>query len=365
TFVYPGLSSSDRRSSTVEAATGTFYLAYLNGTDSHYWTRYMAKPYTAWSNPNIITSDGGEGRILLLSGTGTPEMLVFILATDQPKTVGGGGGSGTCGSCASINMYVNTTRTATAWSSATTLYSNTTWAATWANVPWTVNTSTNSKMPIMWEQHVCGYLTNVPCTTHPEEMWFDQHTLYTPSSSQLRASFSYTPTTPTVGQTVTFTATASGGTSPYSYSWNFGDNSTGTGATVSHAYASSGSYTVTLTVKDSSTSQQTATTQQTISVTNPSSTLTASFTYTPPSPQTGQSVTFTGTASGGTSPYTFTWSFGDGSTGTGASTTHTYSLVGSYVVTLTVVDSGSPQQTTTSQRTISVANPPPLSAGLT
>ena len=540
TFVYPALSSSDRRSSTVEAATGTFYLAYLNGTDSHYWTRYMAKPYTAWSNPNVITSDGGEGRILLLSGTGTPEMLVFILATDQPKTVGGGGGSGTCGSCASINMYVNTTRTATAWSSATTLYSNTTWAATWANVPWTVNTSTNSKMPIMWEQHVCGYLTNVPCTTHPEEMWFDQHTLYTPSSSQLRASFSYTPTTPAAGQTVTFTATASGGTSPYSYSWNFGDgttgtgstathayssagsysatlmvvdsgipphtatsqqtitvksppplsasftftptspqsqqqvtftgtatggtspysyswtfgdNSTGTGATVSHAYASSGSYTVTLTVKDSSTSQQTATTQQTvsvsnpaptltgsftyspaspqagqfvsftgsasggtppysfswsfgdgstgtgssvthayssagsytvtlsikdggspqqtatsqqtISVTNPSSTLTASFTYTPSSPQTGQSVTFTGTASGGTSPYTFTWSFGDGSTGTGASTTHTYSLVGSYAVTLTVVDSGSPQQTTTSQRTISVANPPPLSAGLT
>src|SRR5207253_2958548 len=54
-----------------------------------------------------------------------------------------------------------------------------------------------------------------------------------------------------------------------------------------------------------------------------------------------------------------------GSTGTGASTTHTYSLVGSYAVTLTVVDSGSPQQTTTSQRTISVANPPPLSAGLT
>src|SRR5438046_7348478 len=182
----------------------------------------MAKPYTAWSNPNVITSDGGEGRSLLLSGTGTPEMLDFILATDHPKTVGGGGGSGTCGSCASINMYVNTTRTATAWSSATTLYSTTTWSATSSNVPWTVNTSTNSKMPIMWEQHVCGYLTNVPCTTHPEEMWFDQHTLYTPSSSQLKASFSYTPTTPAAGQTVTFTATASGGTSPYSYSWNFG-----------------------------------------------------------------------------------------------------------------------------------------------
>src|SRR5438876_3764000 len=203
----------------------------------------MAKPSTASSNQTIITSDGGAGRILLLSGTRTPQTLVFILATDEAETVSGGGGSGTCGSCASINIYVNTTRTATAWSSATTLYSNTTWAATWANVPWTVNTSTNSKMPIVWEQHVCGYLTNVPCTTQPEEMWFDQHTLYTPSSSQLKASFSYTPTTPTAGQTVPFTATASGGTSPYSYTRHFGTGTTGTGSTATPTYSSPGSYT--------------------------------------------------------------------------------------------------------------------------
>jgi len=362
TFAYPALSSSDRRSSTVEAATGTFYLAYLNGTDGKYWTRYMAKPYTAWSNPNIITSDGGEGRILLLSGTGTPETLVFILATDQPKTVSGGGGSGTCGSCASINMYVNTTRTATAWSSATTLYSNTTWAATWANVPWTVNTSTNSKMPIVWEQHVCGYLTNVPCTTQPEQMWFDQHTLYTPSSSQLKASFSYTPTTPTAGQTVTFTATASGGTSPYSYSWNFGDGTTGTGSTATHTYSSAGSYTATLMVVDSSIPPHTATSQQTITVKSPPPLL-ASFTFNPSSPQAQQQVTFTGTATGGTSPYSFSWTFGDNSTGTGAMVSHAYASSGSYTVTLTVKDSSTSQQTATTQQTVSVSNPAPTLTG--
>jgi len=351
TFVYPGLSSSDRRSSTVEAATGTFYLAYLNGTDSHYWTRYMAKPYTAWSNPNVITSDGGEGRILLLSGTGTPEMLVFILATDQPKTVGGGGGSGTCGSCASINMYVNTTRTATAWSSATTLYSNTTWAATWANVPWTVNTSTSSKMPIVWEQHVCGYLTNVSCTSQPEEMWFDQHTLYTPSSSQLRASFSYTPTTPAAGQTVTFTATASGGTSPYSYTWNFGDGTTGTGSSTTHTYSSPGTFNVALTVKDSGSPQQTANSQKTVTVTSRPLPLTVSFAFNPPSPEAGQQVTFTASASGGTSPYTFSWNFGDAGTATVNPATHTYSSSGSFVVTVTAKDatgaSASSSQTVT------------------
>jgi PKD repeat protein len=366
TFTYPALSSSDRRSSTIDRATGNFYLAYLNGTDDKFWTRLMAEPYTAWSNPSRITSDSGQGRILLLSGTGTAGALVFIEATDTPKLVSGGGGSGTCGPCPSISMYVNTTSTGTAWSTPTTIYSNTTWTATWANTPWIVNTTTNNKLPIMWEQHVCGYSTNVPCTTQPEELWFDPHILYTPSSSQLKAGFAYAPMTPAAGQTVTFTATASGGTSPYSYSWNFGDGTTETGSTATHAYSSAGSYTAILTIIDSGIPRQSATSQQTISVTNPSPTLMGSFTYIPSSPQTGQSVTFNGVASGGTPPYAFSWSFGDGSTGTSASTTHAYSLAGSYTVTLTVVDSGSPQQTVTSEQTISVTSPPPpLSMGFT
>src|SRR5207253_2183703 len=110
---------------------------------------------------SIATSGCGQAVSLTESATlvdwsgttQTPETLGLIIAADQAKTVGRGGGSGTSGSCASISLYVNTTRTATAWSSATTLYSNTTWAANWANVPWTVNPSTKSKMPIMWEQH--------------------------------------------------------------------------------------------------------------------------------------------------------------------------------------------------------------------
>src|SRR5205807_1198135 len=244
-----------------------------------------------------------------------------------------------------------TTRTATAWSSATTLYSNTTWAATWANVPWTVNTSTSSKMPIVWEQHVCGYLTNVSCTTHPEEMWFDQHTLYTPSSSQLRASFSYTPTTPAAGQTVTFTATASGGTSPYSYTWNFGDGTTGTGSTTTHAYSSAGPYTATLTIIDSSVPPQSTTSQQTITVRSPPP-LSASFTFTPSSPDAGQAVSFTGSVSGGVSPYSYSWSFGDGGTASGSLVSHTFQSAGTYTVILTIKDSAG--QIAKSSQTITV-----------
>src|SRR6184192_1857060 len=87
--------------------------------------------------------------------------------------------------------------------------------------------------------------------------------------------------------------------------------------------------------------------------------LSAIFSYNPSSPQVGQQVTFSASASGGTTPYNFSWSFGDGSTGTGSSTTHTYSSAGTFNVVLTVKDSSSPQQTATSQQSVSVSSPPP------
>jgi PKD repeat protein len=184
--------------------------------------------------------------------------------------------------------------------------------------------------------------------------------------SSLTTSFTYSPSMPQAGQQVSFTGSASGGTSPYSYTWSFGDGSTGSGSSAAHTYSSSGSYTVVLTVKDTGSPQQTATSTQTVSVSSPPPALTASFSYSPASPQVGQQVTFTASASGGTSPYTFSWSFGDGSTGTGSLVTHTYSSSGSYTVILTVNDSGSPQQTVTSQQTVSASNPPPLlSVGFT
>ena len=186
------------------------------------------------------------------------------------------------------------------------------------------------------------------------------------SPPPLTASFSYSPSNPATGQSISFTGSASGGTQPYGFSWNFGDGSTGTGSTASHQYSASGSYTVTLTAKDNGSPQQTATSQQSITVSSPSPSLTVNFSYSPSSPQTSQQVSFTGSASGGMAPYTYSWSFGDGSTGSGGSTTHAYSSAGTYSVVLTVTDSGSPQQTATSQHSITVTGPPPaLTASFT
>ena len=175
----------------------------------------------------------------------------------------------------------------------------------------------------------------------------------------LSASFTYSPSSPQIGQTVSFTGSASGGTQPYSYSWSFGDGSTGTGSSAKHTYSSAGTLDVAFTVKDNGSPQQTKTSQQPISVSGAPPPLTASFAYSPSSTQAGQPVRFTASASGGTSAFTFSWSFGDGTTGTGSPVTHTYSSAGSYTAALTVKDSSSPQQTATSQMTVAVTSPPP------
>ncbi len=95
--------------------------------------------------------------------------------------------------------------------------------------------------------------------------------------------------------------------------------------------------------------------------TSPPAALSASFTIDPAAPVVGTSVSFSGSASGGASPYTYSWDFGDGSTGTGSNVTHTYSLAGTFPVSLTVKDSSSPQLTATSQQSVTVSNPPPPS----
>jgi PKD repeat protein len=82
----------------------------------------------------------------------------------------------------------------------------------------------------------------------------------------LTASFVFSPSAPTVGQTVTFTATASGGISPYAYSWTLGDGTTASGVSITHSYSTTGTYTITLTIIDSSNPTQTATSSHSIIV---------------------------------------------------------------------------------------------------
>ncbi|AGN02078.1 PKD domain-containing protein [Salinarchaeum sp. Harcht-Bsk1] len=72
------------------------------------------------------------------------------------------------------------------------------------------------------------------------------------SNSAPTASFTVSPSSPTMGESATFDAADSSDSdgSISSYSWDFGDGSTATGQSVTHSYSSTGDYTVTLTVTD-------------------------------------------------------------------------------------------------------------------
>jgi len=62
------------------------------------------------------------------------------------------------------------------------------------------------------------------------------------------------------------------------------------------------------------------------------------------------SFDFIGSASGGLSPYSYRWDYGDGQTDWGQTVYHTYCCGQTYLVTLTVYDSQSPQHTATVQK---------------
>lgn len=156
------------------------------------------------------------------------------------------------------------------------------------------------------------------------------------------ASFSFTPTTPQVGEKISFDASKSSasGAKIASYAWDFGDGTTGSGVTITHVYNSEGSYKVTLTVKDDRGASNSAT--KTISVKNPQRNeppvpkATASQT----AAETLEPVTFD--ASESYDPdgviVSYAWNFGDGQNGNGVIITHAYRSFGSYLVTLTVSD---------------------------
>jgi PKD repeat protein len=164
------------------------------------------------------------------------------------------------------------------------------------------------------------------------------------------AAFTYSPTSPQVGQAVHFDASSSHDPdgSIVSYSWNFGDGHTATGVSVTHSYSHAGSYTVRLTVRDDDGRSNTK--QQSIIVTNAILPLHADAGG-PYVGYVGQSIDFDGSASTG-SISKYLWDFGDGYSAQGKLASHVYSSPGKYDVTLTVIGLNSQQASDTTQVTI-------------
>ena len=150
---------------------------------------------------------------------------------------------------------------------------------------------------------------------------------------------------------VTFTDSSTG-TGPLTYVWDFGD---GTGDAVPspvHTFTTVGTYTVNLTV----TNDVGLSTKNDIIIDVQEAPV-AGFSGEPVSGFAPLEVTFTD-ASTGSPTLNYLWDFGDGTGDTGPSPVHTYTLAGTYNVTLTVTnDVGSNTTTLTDYITVSAVPP--------
>ena len=135
------------------------------------------------------------------------------------------------------------------------------------------------------------------------------------------------------------------------YAWSFGDGSTGAGVNPTHIYISAGTYTVTLVVNDGKVNSDPSPTTATIDEGGEPLVVDVGPNQ---SALVGETVTFNGSAS--CAP----WNFGDGTTGDGITTTHTYSVAGTYTVTLTVTDSAGLTGTDTAIVTVEEQEQPAL-----
>ena len=170
------------------------------------------------------------------------------------------------------------------------------------------------------------------------------------TSSQVVARFTFSPTTPSVGDDVFFNATSSTATNGTG-AWDFGDGTRGTGGTPTHQYARAATYTVTLTVTNDL--GQSATTSLTVPVSAGS--IAADFTFSPTAPRisTGTNTVIFDATPSSASVTGWTWDFGDGTPGAaGKTTTHPFSVANTWVVRLTVTDAAGRTATKTQNVTV-------------
>jgi len=158
------------------------------------------------------------------------------------------------------------------------------------------------------------------------------------------ASFTYSPNTPLVGETVTFNASTStpDGGFLMSYAWNFDDGTliSEIDPITAHAYTEPGNYNVTLKVTDSEGLWDIE--YKSIKVVAPP---VAVFDYSPTFPIVNETITFNASASHDPdgSLVSYRWDFGDGNVTTMdvSIITHSFDTFGNYNVNLTVIDNES------------------------
>lgn len=160
------------------------------------------------------------------------------------------------------------------------------------------------------------------------------------------ASFTFSPSTPSLGGSVTFDASGSrldgvACGSLCSYDWDFGDGTSATGQLAQHSFQTTGVHTIALRV--TAPGGTSSTTTRSFAIAPPSAPV-AAFVVSPSSPVATQQAIFDATTSSvgaGATIVLYTFNFGDGTSSSSSVpiATKTYAVPGAVAVSLTVTDS--------------------------
>jgi hypothetical protein len=176
------------------------------------------------------------------------------------------------------------------------------------------------------------------------------------------ASFTYSPSSPDVGQIVAFDGTGSTcAATPCSYAWTTAGGSLGSGQTLSHAFSAPGAQQVTLTVSDSLGRSSSLAHVVTVSQAAPGNTSPPTINGTP---QQGDTLTASPGAWSGDTPMNYSYRWSDGTTGptdtlSSADVGHTVSVA----VTATN-DAGNGSATSASVGPVTAPPPAPVPPGI-
>ena len=164
---------------------------------------------------------------------------------------------------------------------------------------------------------------------------------YEPPNTSPTAGFSYSPSNPTVDDTLQFTDTSSDSDGTIaSWSWNFGDGTSSTIKNPQHKFSTTGPYTVVLEVTDNDGAKKSISKTITISQPEPPNNQpTANFSFNPSTATTNDTIQFTDTSIDTDGTITsYLWNFGDGTSSTSKNPKHRYTTNGVYSITLEITD---------------------------
>ena len=162
------------------------------------------------------------------------------------------------------------------------------------------------------------------------------------------AALTASQTQTTVGSSISFDASGSSdpGGEPLTYQWDFGDGTSFIGSTTqSHSYSTPGRYTAKITVVDPHGGFDSEIVDLVIGTSSGNFPPDAQFTYTPTTGNAPLTVSFdAGTSTDPNGPsdiVSYSWNWGDGTpNGSGVNVGHSFATANTYLVVLTVTDSG-------------------------